>query len=293
VAKLAPTQVEQLQNIGAYLRQVRQEQGLSLDLLANQVFIRPALLHALETGNDDALPEPVFIQGFIRRYAEALGLDGQGISQEFAVTPVDVLPSPERLVNADTDGVVEPKTRHSIRVLEKAAPAPTTARRSTPKSKSSLPGWLGLGAVALLLIAGLWALFGRTDPSPVAGTPTDPATEANGVGMAEGEDDAASADTVVVESAPLEAPIVVTARLSERAWLSVVADGSNVYEGTPEIGFEETWTAEDTLVFTTGNAGGVELSVNGDDPVELGNSGDVRTLTLTPESGAETLATSP
>ncbi len=293
MAKLAPTQVEQLQNIGAYLRQVRQEQGLSLELLANQIFIRPALLHALETGNDDALPEPVFIQGFIRRYAEALGLDGQAISQEFAVTPVDVLPSPERLANAETDGVVEPETRHSIRVLEKAAPTPIPVRRATAKSGSSLPGWLGLGAVALLLIAGLWALFGRTDPSPVVGTPSDPATEPNGVGMAGGEDDAEPADTVVEESAPLEAPIVVTARLSQRAWLSVVADGSNVYEGTPEIGFEETWTAEDTLVFTTGNAGGVELSVNGDNPVELGSSGDVRTLTLTPESGAETLATSP
>ena len=84
MAKLAPTQIEQLQSIGAYLRQVRQEQGLSVDMLANQIFIRPALLQALESGQDAALPEPVFIQGFIRRYAEALGLDGQAIASASA-----------------------------------------------------------------------------------------------------------------------------------------------------------------------------------------------------------------
>ena len=91
MANLAPTQVEQLQRIGADLRQVRQEQGLSLDILANQIFIRPSLLQALETGRADQLPEPVFIQGFIRRYAESLGLDGRAISQEFTVMPPPVM----------------------------------------------------------------------------------------------------------------------------------------------------------------------------------------------------------
>ena len=120
MAKLAPSQIEQLHSIGAYLRQVRQEQGLSLDSIANQIFIRPVLLQALENGNDAELPEPVFVQGFIRRYADALGLDGQALSSEFAVTPVDVLPTPELLEQADTNGVVKPETRHSIRVLEKS-----------------------------------------------------------------------------------------------------------------------------------------------------------------------------
>ena len=70
-----------------------------------------------------------------------------------------------------------------------------------------------------------------------------------------------------------------------------MADGRTVYEGTSDSGYEETWTAENTLVFTTGNAGGVSLSFNGEDPVVLGNSGAVRTLNLTPDSDAADLET--
>nr|WP_277874302.1 DUF4115 domain-containing protein [Leptolyngbya sp. FACHB-60] len=90
-------------------------------------------------------------------------------------------------------------------------------------------------------------------------------------------------------SAPLEAPVVVSANLSDRAWLSVVADGENVYEGVAESGFEETWTAETSLTLRTGNAGGVELSVNGDRAVVMGASGVVRTVTVTPDSGVESV----
>jgi cytoskeleton protein RodZ len=295
VAKLAPTQVEQLQAIGAHLRQVRQEQGLSLDLLANQVFIRPALLQALEAGNDEILPEPVFIQGFIRRYGEALGLDGYTLSQDFSVTPVDVLPSPELIRTSDTNGVVEPETRHGLRVLEKSqpthfpsrpTPTPGMTRPSTP-----LSAWLGLGAVAVLLIIGLWALFGRSQ-APSVGTDTSPPVaepEATEATAAEENGEGLEA-TPVADRVPQEAPVVVSISVTERAWMSVVADGTNLYEGTPDSGFEETWTAENSLVFRTGNAGGVTLSVNGDDPVVLGNTGVVRTLTLTPDSEAGDLS---
>jgi len=81
--------------------------------------------------------------------------------------------------------------------------------------------------------------------------------------------------------------VVVEVSLSDRSWLSVTADGETVFEGTSEAGFEETWTAEDTLVLTAGNAGGVEVSINGNEAVPVGQTGDVRTLTITPEMDAD------
>ncbi|PSN12526.1 hypothetical protein C7293_19850, partial [filamentous cyanobacterium CCT1] len=128
-------------------------------------------------------------------------------------------------------------------------------------------------------------------PAPTADAPALDAegTEAEGTeaDTAEASDPLETADDSLSE--PLEAPVVVSANLSDRAWLSVVADGENVYEGIAESGFEETWTAQTSLVFRTGNAGGVELSVNGDRAVVLGDSGVVRTLTLTPDSDTETV----
>ncbi|MGF1519770.1 MAG: helix-turn-helix domain-containing protein [Nodosilinea sp.] len=287
MAKLALTQIEQLQNLGAYLRQVRQDKGLPLEVLANQIFIRPALLHALESGNDGELPEPVFIQGFIRRYAEALGLDGQAIAQEFRVTPVDVLPTPDLLAQADTNGVVEPQTRHSIKVLEQAPPA-STLRSS---SKAPLPLLLSLAALAAILGLGIWGLVSRSS-SPSRANGTDPVAETTPEDPADGETPALLEPTDPVEAeanALLEAPVVVSASLRDRAWLSVIADGTNVYEGVAESGFAETWTAQTSVVFRTGNAGGVELSVNGDRAVVLGSSGVVRTVTLTPESDVDSV----
>jgi cytoskeletal protein RodZ len=285
VAKLAPSQIEQLHSIGAYLRQVRQEQGLSLEAIANQIFIRPVLLQALETGNDAELPEPVFVQGFIRRYADALGLDGQSLSSEFAVTPVDVLPTPELLEKADTNGVVQPETRHSIRVLEKAEEP--TPMANLPK-KSPLPWIVGLGAFILAIGLGVWAIAGRNQAPSTVDEPTEDLIEEDTTSIPATEFEV---DEPLEEAAApaLEAPVVVGVSLRDRSWLSVTADGETVYEGTPEAGFEETWTAEDSLVLTAGNAGGVELSVNGDESVLAGGTGDVRTLTITPDSDSDTV----
>lgn len=303
MAKLASTQVEQLQSIGAYLRQVRQEQGLSIDTLANQIFIRPALLQALESGQEAALPEPIFIQGFIRRYAEALGLDGQTISKEFRVTPVDVLPTPELIEQADvahTNGAApQPEIPVDTTLAEKAPPM--AVERS---SKSfSLPLLLILGALAAALGLGAWGLFGRSSvTSQPGGLGTESAIDAPAPIVDEPVVDAETDETETTPAedsteeedgtkAPQEAPVVVSANLSDRAWLSVVVDGKTVYEGTAESGFEETWTAQTSVVFRTGNAGGVELAVNGDRAVVMGGSGVVKTLTLTPESDLETVQT--
>ena len=155
-----------------------------------------------------------------------------------------------------------------------------------------------------MLGLGIWGLLGRNSvtsqannsnsgdepaidaPAPTAETPALDAEDTE-VDASDSTDPLEASDDS--PGTPLEAPVVVSANLSDRAWLSVVADGENVYEGIAESGFEETWTAQSSLVFRTGNAGGVELSVNGDRAVVLGSSGVVRTLTLTPDSDGETV----
>lgn len=83
---LNSTQVEQLKEIGAHLRQYREEQSISTEEVAAKTFIPLRLLKALEEGQLDQLPEPIFVQGFIRRYADAIDLDGAALSKTFPAT---------------------------------------------------------------------------------------------------------------------------------------------------------------------------------------------------------------
>ncbi|MBD2727306.1 helix-turn-helix domain-containing protein [Nostoc sp. FACHB-892] len=80
VTLLNQAQVEQLKEITTQLRQVRQEKSICIEEIAAQTLIRAGVLQALEEQRFEELPEPIFIQGFIRRYGDVLGLDGNALS---------------------------------------------------------------------------------------------------------------------------------------------------------------------------------------------------------------------
>ena len=80
---LNQAQVEQLKEITTHLRQVRQEKSICIEEIAARTLIRTGVLQALEEERFEELPEPIFVQGFIRRYGDALGLDGNALSHTF------------------------------------------------------------------------------------------------------------------------------------------------------------------------------------------------------------------
>ncbi|MDF5711086.1 MAG: helix-turn-helix domain-containing protein [Nostoc sp. S4] len=77
---LNEAQLEQLKEISTHLRQVRQQKSIRIEEIAAQTMIRAGVLQALEQERFEELPEPIFLQGFIRRYGDALGLDGNALS---------------------------------------------------------------------------------------------------------------------------------------------------------------------------------------------------------------------
>jgi cytoskeleton protein RodZ len=69
--------------VGAELRQAREGLGWALGDIAARLKIRAAFLEAIEAGDLTALPAPAYAAGFIRSYAEALGLDPEEILRRF------------------------------------------------------------------------------------------------------------------------------------------------------------------------------------------------------------------
>lgn len=75
--------LDEAARIGAGLRQVRERLGWKLTDVAERIKIRAALLTAIESGDLSSLPGTAYRVGFVRSYAQTLGLDGEEILQRF------------------------------------------------------------------------------------------------------------------------------------------------------------------------------------------------------------------
>ncbi len=76
----SPTDYEK---IGAYLRAVREHRLLSLSKLAETTRISKTYLQAIEEADTSALPSRPFAIGYVRSYAQALGIDGDAAAARF------------------------------------------------------------------------------------------------------------------------------------------------------------------------------------------------------------------
>jgi cytoskeletal protein RodZ len=72
-----------LEHIGQKLKSARDGLGLSLSQIHERTKIPFNHLQSIDNGNDEDLPEPVYVSGFIKRYAECVGLNGQQLVEEY------------------------------------------------------------------------------------------------------------------------------------------------------------------------------------------------------------------
>lgn len=87
-----------LQEVGDLLKGERERQGLSVAEMVERTKISRANLTALEHGDSDNLPHPVYVKGFVRNYAHELGLDDpEGLSRSLEMDiPEFEHPDPDR-----------------------------------------------------------------------------------------------------------------------------------------------------------------------------------------------------
>ena len=69
--------------IGSSLREARERRNLSYGQVEAETAIRTRYIRALEDEDFHILPGPTYTKGFLRAYAEYLGLDGQPFVDEF------------------------------------------------------------------------------------------------------------------------------------------------------------------------------------------------------------------
>jgi cytoskeleton protein RodZ len=62
-------------SIGAQLKHIRESQGTSLETISQKTHISLAYLKAIEIGDEESLPSKVHLRGFLRLYANELGVE--------------------------------------------------------------------------------------------------------------------------------------------------------------------------------------------------------------------------
>ncbi|MEX0267780.1 RodZ domain-containing protein [Leptolyngbyaceae cyanobacterium UHCC 1019] len=292
---LDSTQVEQLKEIAEYLYQQRQYQEISLEKIAKQTYIPQRILQAIESAQLDILPEPVYIKGFIRRYADALSLDGMMIADAFDVEPASLAhTAPEmqpelsaaapRPTPMPVESQAEPPAE---RPIDRSDRPLRQSERSPSPNLSFLP-WLGGGIAALALGALALSLLNQPQKSAMT-TPTATNVPATSSSASSPNKVPSSAPTVSAvpgaknETSIAGTPLQVDLNLTDRSWVEVTVDGNVDYEGSLDKGEQRTWKAKKSIVVVAGNAGAVVASFNQGEAKALGKTGDVVTVAFPTE----------
>ena len=72
-----------MKELGEWLKKTREEQNIKLSDIEQETKIRMRYLEAIEAGDMDILPEPVYTMGFLRSYAHAIGVDEEQVAQYY------------------------------------------------------------------------------------------------------------------------------------------------------------------------------------------------------------------
>jgi len=287
-------------SIGETLRRERLRRGWNLDQVAAETKISLHLLEAIELDRFDHLPGGVFARNFVRQYARALHIDEEEIlaafRQQFEV-PAEAEPEPE--------------------------PAPFPVSRVTPLAAlrdrlgpgNSLSAFAGL-VVVILVCAGVYSLWQKArqrPPAPetvaAAPAPKPPAVKPAETPKPEFRPAEVSENgSIRVPVAPAPKPVSVVPAVvggpgeasavrvaftpTEPVWVSIKSDGTHIYSGTLEGQQTREFDAAQKMTVLVGNAGGVDIALNGKPVGPIGAKGEIRLLVLTP-SGAHVVPRTP
>lgn len=245
--------------IGQSLRNRRLQNNKTIEDVADATRIQAKFLKALEEERWAELPARVFLDGFLVKYAEFLGLDGKDLLRQLR----------QQLGQTDKPAFTNPE------------PVPEAAGGGGSLLQIRLP-FVMLGVV-LVILAGFY--FYRSQQE----RPRPGSLNLNNV------NDTQPLPAVLSSSATAPTPAVVehtaTVRAQNLVWLRVWADNVVKFEGTLNAGETRRWTFQSLFRLRAGNLSRVVMDVDGgavptsssSNPGEVvwpGINGERATLTL-------------
>ena len=240
-------------SIGILLRQARESAGLSLEDVAKRTNIRARVLHDLEAENFISSGGNAYARGHIRSIARVIKANPELLIEEFNQT-------------------VGEEDRPMIDLLQENNV--TQIKREKMSISYKTMAYVAAAIVALFVLVPTGMSFMHTS---------------NSVKKSAG---AASQAPVVTPNTAVatktSATSVVVTAVNGKTWLGVTdSNGNQVFSGQLTQGQAQSFNDSQQLNVVVGNAGAVNLNVNGKDAGSPGATGEVVHLQFGPGSSAQ------
>jgi cytoskeleton protein RodZ len=232
-------------SLGSMISKARLDARLSIEDLSASTNIRPQLLRDIESNNFLTCGGDTYARGHIRNIAQRLGVDPQIFLTVFE----------DEQMHVD-------RSMQDMLVETNAMRQPEEVRKISWKVLATLSiGSLGIAGLVQIIVSNtsspsVPAPITSVSASPTASaepTPSDEPTVSTGTGV----------------------EVVITASRA-KSWLFVSdASGRTLFSGQISAGATKTFSSDASLNFKIGNAGGVDLVVNGKKIDSIGGDGEV------------------
>ena len=292
--------MDERETLGKYLKNQRESKKISLREVANNTRVRENLLRAIEEDQYHLLPPATYVRGFLLAYAKYLRLDSNEVllRYERVLKGEPVTPPPTE----------PPKTKQKIPPTEPPKPKqeiPPT-QPSKPKQKvlwNTKQTWVVGGVVVTSLIV-FYLFFPYPSKLPIKPIPEKPFPEKpiieEKLPITPSPPVVATTPVpgekpVVEEKQPLAPSLPVPATTSvpekktfslqlkavEETWVSLQVDDQPEKEMTFKAGEGISVQASNRIRMIIGNAGGLDLILNGKPLDKFGKPGEVLILLFT------------
>ena len=280
--------MDERETLGKYLKAQRESKKISLREVAKNTRVREHILRAIEEDQHDLLPPVTYVKGFLLAYAKYLRLDSN-----------DVLLHYERTLKGEpvTHPFTQPKkTKQKISPTQ----SPKPKRKILWNTKQI---WVGGGViVASLIVFYFFSPYSSkppVEPIPerlVGGEkpPLVPSPSVIAPPLASEEKPVAEVKQPLTPAPPPH-PVTATTAVSEKkpfslqlkaveeTWVSLQVDDQPEREMIFKSGEGISVQTSNRIRMILGNAGGLDLILNGKPLGRFGKSGEVLTLTFTPQ----------
>jgi cytoskeleton protein RodZ len=287
-----------MQPLGETLREAREARALTLEEVAHETRIRVRYLRALEEDDFSLFPSSIHAKGFLRNYAQFLGMDAESLVAQYGEIVGELAPSmtvgtafqapppgPAPAIQAPRAAIKQPTQRPGSATpagpaIPPESPLPELEQPASPAGQIFRSNWFTAAVLgAGLIVVVVWVIVRLSSVSFA-----NSADESASVFLEE----LSALETVTPSptfqptstSGPQAGPdffdrVVLTIRVEQRSWTRVVVDGAVAFEGQASPDTVLQYEGSQSIGIVAGNGAGLDVTYNGQEIGPLGGRGEV------------------